>query len=352
MNIQTLSLSGDLDEINDSFHERGMTDGLPIIPPTRLRVQQMLAGVDRDPDEILGEFPPAFHQTTIAMLAVNAVMAGCKPEYMPVVVAAIEAILEPPFNLYGINSTTHPVSPLVIVNGPIIERIGMNAGYNVFGSGWRANASIGRAVRLAMVNIGGGRPGEGDRATHGHPGKFSYCIAENESRNPWSPLHVQRGFGPGQSTVTVFGADAPHLINDHFSTSGAGLLSVVAGVFASIGSNNSYFNDGEICLVLGPEHASRLAGEGWTLARIRQYLFAKARLRAGALRAVGRMEKLMARDYNLLDDDEMIPLTGCPEDILILVAGGAGQHSMAIHSFGITRAISKVVASEKNHAAG
>jgi hypothetical protein len=301
----------------------------------------MLAGAGLDPEESLGDFPPAFNETTIATIAVNAVMAGCLPDYFPTVVAAIKAMLEPQFNLYGINATTHPVSPLLIINGPVVEKLKLNCGYNVFGQGWRANATIGRAVRLAMVNIGGGRPGEGDRATHGHPGKFSYCIAENEPRNPWRPLHVQRGFAPEDSTVTVFGAESPHEVNDHTSGSGAGVLSVAADVFATLGNNNAYFNDGELCLVMAPEHADRVAQDGWTLPAVQQYLFSHTGNSVGRLRAVGKLDKLINKSVNLADDDDLAPMVRGPEDILIVVAGGAGQHAMAIPSFGMTRAVTR-----------
>lgn len=343
LDLDVLAVPGGFDAVNDALYERGMTDGLPVVPPTRERVERMLHGTHRSPSENLGLFPPAYSEITISAIAVNAVMAGCRAEYLPVVITAIEAMLEPSFNLYGLNATTHPVTPLIIVNGPIVDAIKLNYGYNVLGQGWRANATIGRAVRLAMINIGGGRPGDGDRATHGHPGKFSYCIAENEKRNPWEPLHVQRGFGLHESTVTVFGAEAPHEVNDHTSSTGAGILTVSADVLATLGNNNAYLTTGEICLIIGPEHADTLYRDGWTLSRIRQYLFGKARNRAEKLRAVGKLDKLITKDYNPLDDEELIPLTSTPDDIVLLVAGGAGKHSMAIPSFGMTRSVTKRV---------
>jgi hypothetical protein len=341
--FETLDVDGDFEAVNDLFEARGMGDGLPIVPPTRARVEAMLAATARDPGEVLGLFPPAFNDATVATIAVNAVMAGCRPEHFAVVLAAIEAMLDPTFNLYGINATTHPVCPLLIVSGPVVARIGLNHGYNVFGQGWRANATIGRAVRLAMVNVGGGRPGEGDRATHGHPGKYSYCIAEDATGNPWVPLSVQRGFDPGQSVVTIFGADAPHEVNDHTSGSGRGVLDVTASVFATLGNNNAYFNGGEMLLVMGPEHAHRIARDGWTLDRVREYLFKTCRLSSASLKAVGKFDKLTSKAFDADDDEAMVPMMGAPEDMLIAVAGGAGQHSMAIHSFGMTRAVSRLI---------
>jgi hypothetical protein len=334
----------DFDHVNELLYERGMTDGLPVVPPTRERVERMIMAAGRDPSDSLGAFPPAYNEATVGTLAVNAVMAGCRPEYMPVLIAAVEAMIDPAFNLYGINATTHPVSPLIIVNGPVVRRLKLNFGYNVLGQGWRANATIGRAARLAMVNMGGGRPGDGDMATHGHPGKYSYCMAENEARTPWEPLHVRRGFHPEESTVTVFGAEAPHEVNDHTSTTGAGIMTTQADVFATLGNNNAYMSAGELCLVMSPEHADTVARDGWTIPQVQQYLHGKARLKLGKLRAVGKAAKLVTQHYNDLDDDEMIPLTMSPDDIMIVVAGGAGKHSMAIPSFGMTRAITRRVA--------
>jgi hypothetical protein len=341
--LDVLDVDSDFERVNDTLYERGMTDGLPVVPPTRARVEAMIAGARRDPAESLGAFPPAYNEATIGKLAVNATMAGCRPEYMPVLIAAIEAMLDPAFNLYGINATTHPVSPLIIINGPIVRELKVNFGYNVLGQGWRANATIGRATRLAMINMGGGRPGTGDMATHGHPGKYSYCMAENEAKSPWEPLHVRRGFSASDSTVTVFGAEAPHEVNDHTSVTGAGIMTTQAHTFATLGNNHAYLTAGEFCLVMGPEHAETIARDGWSIPQVQQYLFGKARLKLGTLRAVGKAAKLVTKHFNPLDDDEMIPLTMSPDDIMILVAGGAGKHSMAIPSFGMTRSITRLV---------
>ena len=336
---------GDAFDLFEVFDSRGWTDGLPIVPPTRARVDAFIAESGREATDLLALFPPAFQEATIGVLAVNAVMAGCRPQYFPVVVAAIEAMLDPAFNLYGINATTHPVAPLAIVSGPIVDRIGLNHGYNVFGSGFRANATIGRAIRLAMINVGGGTPGKGDRATHGQPAKFSYCIAEDAAGSPWPSLAEQRGFGCADDVVTIFGADAPHEVNDHSSGSGAGVLDTISSVFANLGCNNAYFNEGELCLVMGPEHAERVARDGWSLKDVQAYLHERCRLRAGDLKAVGKFDKLVSKRFNLRDDNARVPMVRSPEDILILIAGGAGQHSMAIHSFGMTRAVSRPIQS-------
>jgi hypothetical protein len=341
--LDVLDLDNDFDQVNDHFYEHGLTDGLPIVPPTRARVEAMIEASGRDAAFSLGVFPPAYNDATIGKLAVNAVMAGCRPEYMPVVVAAVEAMLDPEFNLYGINATTHPVSPLVLVNGPIVTDLRINYGYNVLGQGWRANATIGRAVRLAMLNMGGGKPGIGDMATHGHPGKYSYCMAENEALSPWEPFHARRGVPKGRSTVTVFGVEAPHEVNDHTSVTGAGIMTTQASVFATLGNNNAYMNAGELLLVMAPEHAATIARDGWSIPEIQQYLWTRARLRLGDLRAVGKDEKLVSRLFNERNDDEMVPMTVAPTDIHVVVAGGAGKHSMAFPSFGMTRAVTREI---------
>src|SRR4051812_40449555 len=189
----------DFDAINALYLERGWSDGLPIVPPTAARVEKMLAYCDRPLNEPIGKMAPRYGDATPVRLAANAVMAGCRPEYFPLFMLAIEAMCEEPFNLYGVQATTHPCAPLVIVNGPIAREVGMNGGHNAFGPGNHANATLGRAIRLALLNIGGALPGSGDMSTFGSPSKYSYCVAENEAESPWEPLHAERGF-PGDST--------------------------------------------------------------------------------------------------------------------------------------------------------
>ena len=196
--------------VNRLYRERGWTDGLPIVPPTEIAVLEFLNATDRDPREVIGVLPPRQGEATVERIAANAVMAGCCPEYFPVVLAAIEALADPLFNLDSVQATTHPVAPLIVVNGPIVREIGLNGGYNAFGQGCRANVTIGRAVRLVLMNVGGGLPGSGDRATQGSPAKLAYCVAENEAGSPWEPLHVEAGFPRDASVVTVFGCEGPH----------------------------------------------------------------------------------------------------------------------------------------------
>ncbi|MBU3992298.1 MAG: hypothetical protein KKA12_07115 [Alphaproteobacteria bacterium] len=321
----------------------GVTDGLPVIPPTPDRVARMLEGIRRDSAQSLGTMGPAYGQATIEKIAVNAVMAGCRPEYLPVLVAAVEAMVEYEFNLYGINATTHPVTPMLVVNGPAAERLRINSGYNCMGQGWRANATIGRAIRLILVNIAGGTPGKGDRATHGTPAKFSFCLAENELASPWQPLHVRRGFAPDVSTVTVHASEAPHEINNHTSEDGAGILRTFAHAVSTVGHNNSYLGRGEVAICIGPEHAETIARDGLGIADIQEHLFAHAGNRRSELLAIGRDNFDAMAPFEASEADPFVGLVEKAEDYLLFVAGGVGKHSMAMPSFGLSRSVTKPI---------
>jgi len=332
--------------INRLYYARGWSDGLPIIPPTEERVEEMLAYTDRAPDEVIAQVPPKRGDATVEKVAINCVMAGCMPQYLPLVITSLEAMCEPQFNLYGCQATTHVVAPLVIVNGPVREELDINWGYNAFGQGWRSNATIGRALRLILMNVGGGVPGVLDRATFGHPGKYSFCVAENEEANPWEPLHVELGFPKEVSTVTVIGAEAPHNINDHGSTSAEEVLLTCAGTMATPGCNNAYL-EGQYVLSLGPEHASTVAKDGWSKDDIRNYLYEHVRVpvryfSAGNLK---RFYKIRSKYFHPgQNQDEMIPIASNKDEFIIVVIGGAGKHSAAIPTFGETRAVTKPIA--------
>src|SRR3990167_6445181 len=194
-------------------------------------------------------------------------MAGCEPAAFPVIVAAVQAMLEPVFNLYGVQATTHPVAPLLVVNGPAAQAVGLHAGSGCFGPGFRANATIGRAIRLVLMNVGGAWPGRHDMATQGSPAKFSFAVAEREDATPWEPLSVSRGFRAEQSVVTVFGGEGPHNVNDHVSSTATGILNNISDVATTLGSNVGwYFSQSQLLVVLGPEHAATVAGDGFTRA--------------------------------------------------------------------------------------
>src|SRR5262245_59283759 len=208
----SIEADDDFDAVNALVAERGWGDGLPIVPPTAARVAAMLAWCDRPWHDPIAKMAPRYGEATPLRLAANAVMAGCKPEYFPLYLLAIEAMCEEPMNLYGVQATTHPCAPLVIVNGPVAGELHVNSGHNAFGPGASANATIGRAIRLALLNIGGATPGLADMATFGAPSKYSYLVAENEAASPWEPLHVERGLPAEASAVTVIGAECPHNI--------------------------------------------------------------------------------------------------------------------------------------------
>ncbi len=324
---------------------RGWSDGLPVIPPTPDRVERMLAYCDRDFDRAVAKIPPRFGAATPIRLASNAVMAGCKPEYFPLVLLAIEALAEEPYNLYGTQATTHPCTPMLIFNGPVAREVGLNAGHNVMGNYFRANAAIGRAVRLALVNIGAAIPGTGDMATAGTPAKFTFCVAENEAASPWDPLHVELGFPVDATTVTVVAAEGPHNINDHESITAEGILTMVAGTMTITGSNNAYYA-GQPVLAFGPEHAQTVAGGGMSKADVKQWLFEHATLPMSRFSAESidrRFRRKLADRYADAPPDAPVRMVTTPEDLVVIVTGGAGKHSQYVPTFGNTRAVTRAL---------
>ena len=338
-------------DIMDSIelmYETGWTDGLPVVPPTRERVRRFTDYLQpRSPDELIAEVPPLGGMATLEKVAVNAVMAGCLPEHMPVVIAALEALVDDRFNLRGVQCSTGIHTPLVIVNGPIAKDLNINSGYNCFGQGWRANATIGRAVKLVLVNLGGAIPGETNKSTFGHPGSYTYCIAEAEEANPWEPLHVEMGFSPDDSTVTVFPAEAPHNIMYHASNS-RDFLTVLADSMCTLGNVQMYVM-GSTFVVLGPEHARFLAQDGWSKRDIKAFLFEHARKPVGLLRRGGppqgdsQRAHLWPKFVDPSDDDQRVPVVRRPEDIFIMVAGGAGgPHSAYLPGWGSRMVIKKI----------
>ena len=341
----TLDIPDDLEQANEVCRARGWTDGLPIIPPTAERVERMLAYCDRPWDAAIAKLPPRWGEVTPLRLAANAVMAGCRPEYFPLIALALEAMCEPPFNLYGIQATTHPCAPLVIVNGPVGREIEINSSHNAFGPGVQSNATIGRAIRLALINIGGAIPRIGDMATFGSPTKYTYCVAENEAENPWEPLHVEHGFPLEATTVTVFAAEGPHNINDHESTTAEGILKMVAGTMAITGANDVYYVSQPL-VVFGPEHAATVAAEGYSKAQVQRYLFENARLPLDSFSRENierRFRIMFDGRYAQAAIGELIPVVQRAEDIAIIVLGGAGKHSAYIPTFGGTRSVTRVL---------
>ncbi len=345
----------------------GWGDGFPVIPPTRTAVREMIAAVGRDGGEVLGLMAPTLAPATIHHVAVNAVLAGCRPDYFPVVVAAAEAMLDPAFNLLGIQATTHPAGVTAVIRGPIVERLGVNHRGNLLGQGWRANATIGRAIRLIMVNIGGAIPGVLDQATHGQPGKYTSCFAENDPDSPWTGRSID-GIDRAASSVTVFGTEAPHNIHDQGSATADGLLTTIAGVMSS-GAYHQHTYGAHHVLLLGPEHAALCSRDGMSRSDVAAALHARL-LRPGHVAlpagsapghghatapatspaAAGHVQSGHGHggghqhgggDNGGTADRHLFR---APGDIVILVGGGAGKMSNWIPCFGHSVPISRRIA--------
>lgn len=320
------------------LEEHGWGDGLPVVPPTEDRVERMLAAVPEDPDEELGLLLPRGGVVTPRVAAVNAVLAGCPPAVFPVVVAAARALARPELNLRGVNATTHPVAPLLIVHGEIARHAGFNAGVGAFGPGNRANATVGRAVRLLLLHVAGAVPGRGDASTQGQPAKYSYCVAENVDESPWESYAFTQGVTT-PSAVTIHCGEGPHNVHDMESAGDPALiLDKIASAMTSLGMNNAPISQGEFFLALGPEHAHSLARAGLGRSDIASYLFDHARIRAGELRRHFE-ERAWATWMKIVDDDHMLPMTGHPDNIRIFVVGGPGKHSAVIPSWGMTKSV-------------
>ena len=319
----------------DCFAARGWGDGLPLVAPTPERVEAMLAGCGGDPDETLATLPPRSGVATRRIVAVNAVLAGCRPEHLPVLVAAVRALARPEVNLRGVNATTHPVAPLLIVHGDIARTAGYNAGLGAFGPGYVANATTGRAVRLILLHVAGTVPGSGDASTQGGPAKYAYCVAENLEESPWGGYAASVGVD-APSAVTVHCGEAPHNVHDMESSAPAPILDKAASAMASLGSNNAPISGGEIFVMLCPEHAAACAAAGWTRSHVASYLHERARLRASDLRAALAL-RAWAPWQEAIPDDATMPITEHPDNIRVMVVGGPGKHSSIIPSWGMTR---------------
>ncbi|HTT28553.1 MAG TPA: redoxin domain-containing protein [Solirubrobacteraceae bacterium] len=318
--LRALDGAGAFDELEEMF-ERGWTDGLPAIPPTVERVDAMLGG--RDGSRLLGEIAPAMARVTLERVAACSVLAGCRPEYFPVVIAAVEAVLEPAFNVGGQAVTTQPCGQVIVVNGPVREAVGLNGSVGALGPGWRPNMTIGRAVRLVVSLTGGGFPGRLDRSTLGNPGKLSMCFAEDEELSPWEPLHCSRGFSGSSSVVTVIGADAPLSISDHRSTGPLELARVLGEAAAATWSPNWWPLGGASLFVICPEHARSFAEWGWSKERVREEMFSAVVRPAGSLRW-GETTPFV----NAAGDEQPVHKWDSPDDIMLVVAGGeAGRYS-------------------------
>lgn len=338
LNLDQLDIdtAASLEDANHLLYRMGLTDGLPVVPPTRERVAAMLA--DRDPDRVIATLPPMQNAATARNVAACAVMAGCRPPDFGVLMAATAAAAEPDFNLFGIQTTTGTATPMLIVNGPVVHRLGLNAGANALGPGTRANAAIGRALQFVLRTIGGAEPGRNDKATMGQPGKFTLCCAENALASPWEPLHVSRGFLAEQSTVTVVGAAGTVEVVDADSADAKGVLTTMARSMTIAGNlgKDGLLGSGEPLLLAAPEHAA-IIGRTHTRRQAQAFLLQQAVLRADLL-APAQAERLRKAAITELT------VAACPEDIMLAVVGGPGAKSTYVPTWaGGTRAVTRVV---------
>jgi hypothetical protein len=303
-------------EANELFQENGWTDGLPIVPPTEASVRRCLEAARLAPDDVVGTEPVRRRRLTAEKVAIAAVMAGCLPEYAPVVVAIVRAMCEPEFGLHGTTASTGGSAPFVVVNGPIRRAIGMNATHNVLANGSRANATIGRTIRLLIINVLGGIPGRLDRSTLGHPGKFTFCIAEDEEGSPWPPLAAERGLVSGASAVTVMAAESPHQIMNEWTRDPREILDTYA---AAIRSNMLTYSiwAGPYALVVPKQHRDVMSAAGWTRRDVREYVHETARVTRREWRGAGKAA-VAARQ----DEDRIYTALRSPDDLLVVAAGG------------------------------
>jgi len=343
---------GEADDVFEFLFDQNLTDGLPVVPPTPERVTRMLAGSSRSPQDIVATVPPNYAPATLEKIAINAVMAGCKPAYLPVVIAALEAVCTNEFNMHGVLATTFFPTPVLIVNGPIRARIGLNSGMNCLGQGNRANATIGRAVQLVVRNLGGGRPGEVDRATLGQPGKFTMCFAENEERSDWEPLHVERGFARDESTVTAFAGGAPMGFIDQLARDARTLATSYGLVLAGAGHPKQYMH-GEIVVVVPPEHVDTFKRDGWTKNQVR------ARIQEVTSRPLSELvrddycaEGLPVELVEKLGADARFSKFRAPTDITLVVAGGEAGKFGAYFQGWVSGPLGSIMTTRKINEAG
>ena len=306
----------DAAEANELFQKNGWTDGFPIVPPTEDNVRRFVAAGGRAPADLVGTEPVRRRRITAEKVAIAAVMAGALPEYMPVIIAIIEAMCRPEFSLHGSNASTGGSAPFIVVNGPIRTALGMNATHNVLANASRANATIGRTVRLFIINVLGGVPGQLDRSTLGHPGKFSYCVAEDEEDSPWLSLAAERGVPPGASAVTVLGCGAPPQLMNEWTHDPKEILDTYAAVIRANMLTYSIW-PGNYFVIVPKQHRQIIAAAGWTKKDVREYVHEAARVRRAEWRTVGK-----AAVAGRSDENRVYTALRSPDDLLIVAAGG------------------------------
>ena len=301
---------------NELFQANGWTDGLPVLPPTEAAVCRCLEAAQCAPDDMVATEPVRRRRITAEKVAIAAVMAGCRPEYTPVVLAIVRAMCEPEFGLHGATASTGGSAPFVVVNGPIRSAIGMNASHNVLANGSRANVTIGRSLRLLIINALGGIPGQLDRSTLGHPGKLAFCVAEDEEDSPWPPLAVERGVPAGQSAVTVMAAESPHQVMNEWTRDPREILETYAAAMRANMLTYSIWA-GNYALIIAKQQRDLLGAAGWGKRDVRDYVFERARVARREWRTVGK-GAIVARD----NEDRIYAALRAPDDLLVVAAGG------------------------------
>lgn len=335
---------------NNSFLEKGWGDGFPLIPPTEDKVEEMLKTVNKDPNEVITILEPGMGIATIKMLAINAVMAGCEPKHLPVLIAAVKAMSEPEYRLRTVAMSTGPHTPLLVVNGPLAEELKINSGRGALGPGResRANTVLGRAIRLILMNVGHAYVGTMDLDTLGSPNKYSMCIAENEDASPWEPYHVSLGFQKEENTVTVFGVESQFEIYDFKNFTPEGILTSYTGTINSIGAlcTRSWLiprRRSDNAVLICPDHAKAIAKAGWEKEDVQAYLYAKAQLPAKLYKNTVVPERIKPGCRWILDapDDMLLPIAGAPDWFHVIVVGGPAGKSSFIS--GVGKAITKEI---------
>ena len=346
INSRRVEVSASFDAIQDYYEEQGWTDGLPVVPATEDLVRKMLLAYGEDPATSLGVVQPRNAQVTLEKVAINAVMAGCRPEHFPVVVAAVKAALQPDFNIASVQATTGGAAPAIIVNGPIAKQLGINGDSGCFGPGYRANAVIGRALRLFVRNVAGLVPGEMDKATLALPARYTFCFAENEERSPWEPRHVELGLDPSASMVTLTGIRGMYTIMESTSPTGIQVLRTLVGSIRTIGFSN-YYQTGtgaQMTLVLCPEHAAEIHASGLSKQDVREYVFQNARMPLSRLKDIAHYGNRNWPSWiDESDPDTMVPIVRSADDVVVVVAGGDGRHSAWLAGWGVTRVVTQEI---------
>lgn len=330
---ETTDLLERLHTLNEYFFAQEWSDGLPVLPPTPQAVTRMLQGTQRDRHELIATIAPGWGRATVERIAIHGVMAGCKPEYMPVLIAAVQAITDERYGVQGSQGTTDCVAPLLIINGPVAERLGFNSAAGCFGHGTRANATVGRALCLMLLTLGGAIPGRIKKATLSQPGTFSYCLAENAAASPWEPFHVTRGFTPQESTVTAIAATPMIQVSDHCNATATGILTTLCDSMAVLG-NGTLYRGGQSVVTFPPELVAIFRREGWSKRDVQQYVHTHAWRTVADMKQGGEWnaETLahLPAHLDLSNDATRLSAVQDPDDLLVLVAGGEAGRWMAL----------------------